>query len=155
LYFLALSAWSSVAGESRLALRYLTILAGLLTVAITYRIAADWFGRTTALYTALLLAALRILIYYSQEIRHYGWMVLTVCLATLIFLRYLRRPRTALLIAYTVSIALIMYINYFGILPLLVHIVAGLVIWHGSVRQKLGLLQAYGLALILYLPWLP
>src|SRR5580765_7525291 len=37
-YFLALSAWSSLAGESRLALRYLSMMIGLLTVAAVYRI---------------------------------------------------------------------------------------------------------------------
>src|SRR5690348_16067355 len=45
LYFVALAGWRSLAGDSLLALRYLSIAAGLLTVAVTYRIGADVFGR--------------------------------------------------------------------------------------------------------------
>src|SRR5512141_2754255 len=41
LYFVALRGWRSLAGDSPLVLRYLSIAAGLLTVAVTYRIGAD------------------------------------------------------------------------------------------------------------------
>ena len=44
LYFLSLSAWWTIAGDSRIALRFLSIASGLLTVAAVYRIGADWFG---------------------------------------------------------------------------------------------------------------
>src|SRR4026208_2017139 len=57
-YFLALSAWSSLAGDSRLALRNLSIMIGLLTVAVVYRIGRDEFGHRAGLYAALLMAVL-------------------------------------------------------------------------------------------------
>src|SRR3982751_4724466 len=47
LYFLALSAWSTAAGDSRLALRYLSVLSGLLVTALVYRLGKDWFGAMT------------------------------------------------------------------------------------------------------------
>src|SRR5215213_1978469 len=54
LYFVALSLWRQAAGDSRLALRFLSIVGGLLTVAIVYGIGADMFGRRAGVFAALL-----------------------------------------------------------------------------------------------------
>ncbi|MBN1202499.1 MAG: glycosyltransferase family 39 protein [Anaerolineae bacterium] len=154
LYFLSLSGWWSVAGPSRVALRWLSVGAGLLTVAAAYRVGADWFGHRSARYGALLLAVLDLAIYYSQEIRHYGFLMLAVCLMTLFFLRYLRRPCRSVWIAYTLSIAFMLYSLYLGLLVLAVQGIVGLLIWQGTRRQKAGLIAAWTGAAVLYLPWL-
>ncbi len=154
LYFLSLSAWWTIAGDSRIALRFLSIASGLLTVAAVYRIGADWFGRSAARYAALLVAVLDVAIYYSQEIRHYGWLVLSVCLMTLCFLRYLRRPQMNVLIAYTLSVAFMFYSLYIGVLALAVQIGIGLLAWRGSRRDKVRLIGAWIVAGVLYVPWL-
>ncbi|MBA3869884.1 MAG: glycosyltransferase family 39 protein [Anaerolineae bacterium] len=182
LYFVALSAWRSLAGDSPLALRYLSIMAGLLTVAVTYRIGADVFGRRAGLYAALLLAVLPIAVYYSQEVRHYGWFTLFVALSWLYFLRYLKRPRLGILIGYLLSLTLAFYTLYFAVLPLAIQVVVGLVWrfrnpsplpitmgnqqsepanvadvgwgWGINKRPKLMLLAAWIITAILYAPWL-
>jgi uncharacterized membrane protein len=158
LYFVALSGWRSLAGDSLLALRYLSIAAGILTVAITYRIGTDVFGRRAGLYAALLLAVLPIAVYYSQEVRHYGWFTLFVALSWLCFLRYLKRPRLSLLIGYCLSLTLAFYTLYFAILPLAVQIIVGLA-WRYSQnnpikRPKLWLIGAWIATTVLYTPWL-
>ncbi len=154
LYFLSLSAWWTVAGDSRIALRFLAIAGGLLTVAVVYRIGADSFGRRAGAYAALLVAVLDITVYYSQEIRHYSWLVLSVCLMTLFFLRYLRQPRPESAVAYTLSIVFMLYTLYFGALFLVVHGIIGLLVWRGTRRQKGALLAAWLGSAILYIPWL-
>jgi len=155
LYFLAIGAWESLAGESRIALRFLSIAAGVLTVAAAYRIGTDAFGRRAGLPGALLLAALPIAVYYGQEVRHYGWLTLFACLTTLFFLRALRRPsHLPLWIAYTLSVALLLYTQYFGVLFLAVQGVIGLFLWRAPRREKARLVGAWIAAGVLYLPWL-
>ncbi|HLY25144.1 MAG TPA: glycosyltransferase family 39 protein [Aggregatilineales bacterium] len=154
LYFLTLSAWWTLAGDSRIALRFLGIASGLLGIAVVYRIGLDWFGQRAALYAALLLSVLRVAIYYSQEIRHYGWLMLAVSLMTLFFLRYLRRPRPGMLVLYCLSITFMFYSLYIGVLVLGVQVVIGLFVWRGSWRSKAALLAAWGAAIVLYIPWL-
>jgi hypothetical protein len=154
LYFVALSAWETLAGDSRLSLRFLSIAAGLLTVALTYRIGTDLFGRRAGLYGALLLSVLHMAVYYSQEIRHYGWLTLSVTLMTLLFVRYLRHPTRRLLVAYSLSIALMLYTLYFGVLFLAIHGVVGLFLWRASWQKKAGLVAAWLAAFVLYIPWL-
>ncbi len=168
LYFVALRGWRSLAGDSPLALRYLSIAAGLLTVAVTYRIGADVFGKRAGLYAALLFAALPIAVYYSQEVRHYGWFMLFVALSWLYFLRYLKRPRLGILLGYILSLTLAFYTLYFAILPLAIQILVGL-FWRYSPRNpllnpppqareeihpKLWLLGAWIITSVLYAPWL-
>ena len=48
LYFMALNAWMSVAGDSRIALRFPAILAGILSAAAVYRLGKDWTGHRAA-----------------------------------------------------------------------------------------------------------
>ena len=154
LYFLALSAWWSVAGYSRIALRFLSIVGGLLTVAVVYRIGADWFGKRAGSYAALLLAVLNIAVYYSQEIRHYSWLMLAISLMTLTFLRYLRRPRPTMLVAYALSVVFMLYTLYIGVFILIVQVPVGLLLWRGSRRDKAKLIAAWTASFVLYAPWL-
>jgi hypothetical protein len=154
LYFLSLSAWWTTAGNSRIALRFLSIAGGILAVAVVYRIGRDWFGLSAAFYSAFLLAVLDVAIYFSQEIRHYSWLVLSVCLMTLCFLRYLRQPRLNILILYTLSTPFMLYSLYIGVLILAVQILVGLFVWRGSRRDKGLLILAWIGAAVLYLPWL-
>ncbi len=154
LYFLSLSAWWTLAGNSRIALRFLSIASGILAVAVVYRIGVDWFGSRAAHYAALLLSVLYVAIYYSQEIRHYGWLILSVCLMTLFFLRYLRHPRFRTLFLYTSSTAFMFYSLYIGVLVLIVQIGIGLLAWHGARRAKAYLIGAWLAAGLLYAPWL-
>lgn len=154
LYFLWLSAWSSLAGESRLALRFLSIAGGILTVAAAFRIGADVFGRWAGLFAALLLAVLGSAVYYSQEVRHYGWLTLFTAQTWLCFMRYLRQPRRGTWVGYVVSIMLLLYTQYFGLLALAAQAFVGLVLWRAPLRRKLDLVGAWALAALLYVPWL-
>lgn len=154
LYFLALSAWSSFADDSHLALRFLSIAGGILTVAITYRISADVFGKRAGVFAALLLAALPSAVYYSQEVRHYGWLTLFTAFSWLCFLRCLRTPRRSLWIMYVISLALLFYTQYFGALVVAMQAVVGLLLWRVSLSRKRDLVLSWLAAALLYSPWL-
>lgn len=159
LYFVALRGWRSLAGDSPLALRYLSIAAGILTVAAAYRVGADVFGRRAGKYAALVLAVLPVAVYYSQEVRHYGWFVLFVALSWLCFLRFLRYPTFGIWLGYIASLTLAFYTLYFAVLPLAVQVIVGL-LWRfdkgGRLhnKPKWWLVAACVVTGILYLPWL-
>jgi Dolichyl-phosphate-mannose-protein mannosyltransferase len=154
-YFLALSAWSSLVGDSRIGLRFLSELIGLLTVAVVFRIGRDWFGQRAAIYAALLLAILTLPIYYSQEVRHYGLLALATTLMAFTLLRYLRRPTPRRLIPYIFATTLMLYTQFLGLAVLGVQMAFALLVWRGSLRHKLYLIGAWGVSGGLYLPWLP
>lgn len=72
LYYLALRAWASLAGTSELALRFVSAMAGLATVALLARLAARPFGPVAAAGAALLLALSPLHVLYGQEARMYS-----------------------------------------------------------------------------------
>jgi hypothetical protein len=153
LHVFTIGVWRQIAGESRIALRWWAIAAGLLSTALVYRLGADWFGRAAGGYAALLFAVLEMAVYYGAEIRDYGWLVLAVCLMSFFFLRLLRRPDPALWIGYVLSIAFMLYTVYLGLLVLAVQ---GLILLIARVdwRTKFRFVTAWIAAAALFIPWL-
>ncbi len=174
LYFAALSLWRGAAGDSLLALRWLSIVAGVIAVAVVYRLACDVFGLRAALIAALLFAALPSAVYYAQEVRHYGWLTLFSTLSWLILLRYLKQPKRSLWIGYVLNLTAMLYTLYFAVFTIAAQILIVLIAvlyrrphpptpspLHGEGETGRGmahhaavLLSPFFAAAILYLPWL-
>ncbi len=72
LYYLLLRAWAEGAGRGEFGLRFLSVLAGVLTVALTARLGGRLFGAPGRTAAALLLAVSPLGVYYSQEARMYA-----------------------------------------------------------------------------------
>ncbi|MBM4425445.1 MAG: hypothetical protein FJ030_19045, partial [Chloroflexi bacterium] len=75
-YYLLLAAWRAAAGHSEFALRGLSALAGIVLVALVYRLGQRYFDEPAALCAAFFAAVHPALIYYSQEARMYEWAAL-------------------------------------------------------------------------------
>ncbi len=158
-YFLLVSGWSRLTGVSELALRYLSVLPGMVSVALVYAIGVELLRRRgqsgwswLPVFAALLLALADIELDLAKEARMY---TLHTCFAALSVLAYLRwwrtsRPGDALLL--TLSTAALVYTNYLGIwTPLAVGLHALLFLRGRQRIQAVGLLVFAGL---LFLPWL-
>lgn len=91
-YYLALKAWRALTGESEFALRALSALAGILTVACVYALGKALFAAGTGLIAAGLLAINSFAIYYSQEARMYAALALLAAASLLVFVRWTARP---------------------------------------------------------------
>ncbi|MBI2304670.1 MAG: glycosyltransferase family 39 protein [Chloroflexi bacterium] len=72
LYYLALHYWQSLAGTREFALRYLSLLFGVLTIPLLYQLGRTTLGQSAGLYAATLAALSPYYIYYSQETRMYA-----------------------------------------------------------------------------------
>ena len=82
LYPLLMKLWNLGLGESEIRLRLPSLMAGLLSVAICYRLGLQWFGREVGCLSALLLAMAPAHIWYSQENKA-NMLMLTLCSAVL------------------------------------------------------------------------
>lgn len=72
LYWFLLHGWMRVAGQSELAVRWPSVLAGVITVALAYRLGRALIGGAVGLGAALLVAVGPFLIWYSQDARVYA-----------------------------------------------------------------------------------
>lgn len=156
IYHVALWAWSAVTGLTPFALRALSLMFGVLTVAWGYRLGADVAGRRAGLAAAVGLAGSAFYLHYFHEMRMYTLFTLLATMAVWAYWRVITtqpRPGVAVQAIFVLSLAGVFYTHYYAALvaiPIgLYHL---LVVpktrqwWRGAL-----LLVASG---VLLLPWL-
>lgn len=168
-YFLLLGGWLRLAGSTAVAgdfaLRFFSLLPGVLGVALLYRLGADlarplqaaaWLG----VVAALLGAVNPTLHWYAQEGRMYTWLFAAMLLSTCALWRILRggsHRHWVSIALYAVSTALCVYLHYYGALIPISHAIYVLV-WGMATRRwrpVLDWLIAATVAFSLFVPWLP
>ncbi len=152
LYYTSLGAWMSVIGQCPEAVRLLSVLCGVATVAVLYALARDLFGEHTGIVAALITAVAPFDVQYSQEARMYALLALLLVSATWCYIRGWRSGRLRYWVAFGVLAALAMYTQQLaafylatlGVIPIL------------SRRRDQLPRVAFGaaIALLIYLPWL-
>lgn len=152
LYFLLLWGWRHLAGISDFALRYLSTLCSVLTVAVMWRIARAWFDDRVAGWTGLLFAISPFAIWFAQEAKMYALHMLLASFATLFLIKALRRNRWQGWLAYGITINLLGYSHFFGAFAIAAQ---GIVTVLATLRRPKKL-RSYGITMILVaLPYLP
>lgn len=155
LYFTLLSGWLRILGESPEMARLLSVFAGVLTLAVIYRLMTDLFERRVGLIATLITALAPFHIQYSQETRMYALLTLLLMVATWSYHRAWEKPTLragwlwwlvfaiyAALAMYTQQVAAF-YLAALGLTPLLARR------WDKLFPTAL----AAGIAFLLYLPW--
>ncbi len=98
LYFATLRLWSEVAGHTELALRWLSVLPSMLSLAVIFQLAKEVIrqrGGNPTHHIIPILATLMLALadsenYLAQESRHYTWLVLLTMSSMWLFLRWTR-----------------------------------------------------------------
>jgi 4-amino-4-deoxy-L-arabinose transferase-like glycosyltransferase len=156
LYLWLLHAWLRLVGESEFAVRYLSLIGGVLTVALCYVVARRLVGRRAALLATLLLATARYHIWWSQEARMYVWATFFVLLSTYYLIRLHHRGTSAWLM-YVLATSAALYTLYLAALAVLLQNIFVASVWWRKPR-RLRFLFNWVLAqigvLALYAPWL-
>ncbi len=152
LYYTTLNGWMRLFGQAPALVRLYSVLIGVVTVGVVFRLAADLFDRRTGLTAALITALAPFHIQYSQETRMYALLTLFLLLATWCYRRAWQGRGRGWWAAFGVLAALAMYTQQLaafylaalGLLPILSRR------WD----RLLPTMASAGLALVLYLPWL-
>lgn len=149
LYFLSLHFWLAAAGSSEFALRFFSLLFGLLTVPLLYALGRRLLDTTTGLLAALLLAVSPYHVWYSQEGKMYALVAFLAVLSLYLFSRALAENRWTCWLAYLAVTGLALYVHFFT--PLLVLVALAWFLLSGRWRRptlgRLALALA-GLALV-------
>jgi len=91
LYYYLLHLWGRLAGWSEFAVAFLSLVFGVLLVALVYRVAREWFSARVARLAALLVALSPYNLWYSQEVRMYTLGAFLGLASTYLFVRMLQR----------------------------------------------------------------
>ncbi len=152
LYYSLLHGWMRAAGQSVVAVRFLSVLLGLLTVGLVYRLAHDWFGEGTARAAGVIVAVAPFHVQYSQETRMYALLGLTLTASTWACWHAWHRDRAGWWLMFGALAGVSMYVQQLaafyllalGLLPLL----------RRDRRRSIGMAGAGLIALLIYVPWL-
>ncbi|MFH1582748.1 MAG: glycosyltransferase family 39 protein [Candidatus Falkowbacteria bacterium] len=109
IYFIKI--WSYFFGSSELAIRSLSILAGLLAIILIYKLGRLLFNKTAALWAAFLLAVNYFSIFYSIQARPYSLEILFSILSYFYFAKILKSAGWANLIFYILFTAVGVYFH--------------------------------------------
>ncbi|MBN1220393.1 MAG: glycosyltransferase family 39 protein [Anaerolineae bacterium] len=166
-YYLILHFWTILAGNTEFALAYLSLIFGVLLIALTFHAARYFADKLTAIWTALLVACSPYNIWYSQEVRMYTLGAVLGLAATYYGLRALENNKKntesrflewLFWLGYVVLAAFGLYtLYYFAFLLVVINVFFLMyTLWPGAKRFALvRLLFANSLVLLAYLPWLP
>lgn len=166
-YFVLLSGWLRLAGDSDFALRFLSVFASVLAVALLFRLAVD-LGRRPAAPTlavagaaaALLLATNGFQVWYAQEARMYAWLLAASLFSTWSLWRLLVESGTRQLgwgALYALSTAAVVYFHLYGALVPIAQtlFVVSWVLVERDGRAFVRWLLASLAAVVLFAPWIP
>jgi len=115
LYRLLLHCWMWFFGDSELSVRTPSVIFGVSSVAVLYKLGAMLFNKWTGLMSALFLTLSAYQINYSQEARAYSMMVLLTLISFYFFIRLFAGKDYKVLIGYVLSTTALLYSHYYGL----------------------------------------
>lgn len=124
LYYVIASIWSHVFGTTESAVRSLTALIGVGTVAVAYAIGVELRSRRAGLFLAAFVAVSPLMVWYSQDARAYALVILLTSVGLLFFAQALRTASSKSIWLWAVASALALTAHYFAIFAVVPEAVA-------------------------------
>jgi hypothetical protein len=156
LYYVLLRGWVALAGDSALALRYLSALTSIMTVAFVYGVGVELsHGRQgwaiVPVLSALMIALSDAEIFLAQEARNYSLYTFFACWSMWFYLRWLRRGGWQNGLLWAIGTSGLAYTHYQGLFIPAIQGLHVILFLRGSSRVRgVGWLILSGLPL---LPW--
>ena len=93
LYHIILSLWGNFFGLEEFSVRFLSLIFGILSVYVAFRIGTFMFNKKVGLYSAIILSLSPYNVYYSQEARVYSLLVLLSLYSIYFYLRFIESQK--------------------------------------------------------------
>jgi mannosyltransferase len=114
-YAVVMFVWVHLFGDSEISIRVLPLVFGLLTIALTARLAAAYGGPRAGPVAAFVLAISPPHIWYSQEARQYSLLLLLVTSCTWVFHKLRQSPSARWYVFYAIVAFCVVFTHYFAI----------------------------------------
>jgi len=146
--------WVRVFGSQEIVVKLPFMLAGILSVWLSYLIAKLWFNSTTAILTATYIASLQMFVLYSQIARPYASGLFLTLLMVFFWSKYIRRGYKFIdLVLFVLFAVLASYNHHFSLLFAVIVGISGL--WFVEQKNRMSYIAAGIAIFILYIPHLP
>lgn len=144
--------WIKIFGLSEASLKFPFIIMGTASVYATYLVGKQWFGKTSAILSAVVMAVIQFGIFYSQLARPYGPGLCFVLLSTYFWteLVFKQKTKTITVIAYILTASMASYIHAFSLFFVFVQGISG--IFYLRQRKLTNYIFFNLLVFLLYIP---
>ena len=147
-------------GSSESALRFPSVLAGILSILVIFFFAKQLYGKREGILAAVLLAFSWAPVYYSQEARAYSLLLLfslftTWQLYSIFTKNYVGSKKYWLIAGYTISAITMAYLHYFGLYFILLQGMFSLAFSLKCKKNIILMVVMFGIIGLSYVPWLP
>jgi mannosyltransferase len=153
LYFVGLELWLRAAGRSELALRFTSVMAALIAVALVYAVGRRILGGRAGVLAAVLAVVNPYLAWYAGEGKMYALVTALALLSTYLLLRALDGRRKLFWLAYALVTTALYYVHVLAPLILPVQVALALLLCPRAARST-GAVLAAGVLTLPYLPLL-
>ncbi|MGA7076208.1 MAG: glycosyltransferase family 39 protein, partial [Halobacteriota archaeon] len=158
LYHFILHYWVALFGDSEFAVRFLSVVFGVLAIPMTFVVGRQLFDDEVGLLGALILALSQFNIQQSQEVRMYSLMLLLALLSMYFFLQLLRKSGLAIAAGYVLVTTLLLYTHIYGFFVILaqdIYLVALLLLLGEKTLRLKQWIVLQVIAIGLFALWLP
>lgn len=115
LYFLIMHLWMRLFGDGQMAVRLFSVLFGMLSIFLAYKVSRLLFDENTALFSALFVSISSFAVRYSQEARAYSMLISIGLCSLLAIISFEKTKKSSRLILYALLNCLGIFTHYFYI----------------------------------------
>lgn len=157
LYYTFLHLWITLFGNSEFSIRFPSVIFGLLSILMIYKIGKKIFNEETGLLSSLLLGLSVLNIQYSQEARTYSLSVLLTLLSMYCFIELLKKGGRRYLTGYILFSILLIYSHIWGFFIIIAQNLYFLTLFFLSKKDcQINMtkwISIQGILLLLFAPW--
>ncbi|MFC1992461.1 glycosyltransferase family 39 protein [Chloroflexota bacterium] len=154
LYFVLLHYWIELFGTSEVATRSLSVIFGIVSMLVIYKIGLSLYNRTLGLLACLLSATSFFHIAYSQEVRSYSLLLLLSLLSYYSFIKILQVNNKRWYFTYFISNILLSYTHAYGILITASQAIIMIFVWSRHREVVFKFLGTLGAIILVSIPLL-
>lgn len=151
LHYIMLHFWIKMFGYGEYSVRFISVISGVLSVYVLYRVGRLIFNEEIGIISAFILSISLFNIRYSQEARFYSLLTLVVLISNYYFIKILNERNWKHVAGYIISTIAICYTHVFGLFYIIFQNVYYLLIFRKNIKFWIKIQCAI---LLLFLPWL-
>jgi uncharacterized membrane protein len=154
LYSILLHFWMKLFQPTLFNLRLLSLIFGVLSIFLVYKVGEVLLNRTVGLISAGILSLSVFHIYYSQEVRSYSFVVALILLSFFLFIRLTKKPKPIDILFFIGVNVLMVYTHFLGWFIILSQSIFYIFRFPINKKRLKDALIINFVTLVLYIPWL-
>ena len=154
LYSILLHYWIKLFSPTLFNLRLLSLIFGVLSIFLLYKVGVDLLNRAVGLISSIILSLSVFHVYFSQEVRSYSFVVALILLSFFLFIRLVKQPKPILVVLSIFANVLLVYTHFLGWFIVLSQTVFYIFRFPFDKKRFRDALLINIIILILYIPWL-